>query len=41
MGEANLSWRIIRKLSLSIYYEGTFEQVDKFNRIYAQVNYRF
>lgn len=39
--EADITWRIIRKLSLMIYWEGTFEQVDNFNRIFAQINYRF
>jgi hypothetical protein len=41
LAEVDLTWRIIRKLSLSLYYEGTFENVDQFNRIYAQLNYRF
>ena len=26
VGEANLSWTVYRKLSLSVYYEGTFEK---------------
>ena len=41
MGEFNLTWRIIQKLALSVYYEGTFEKTNQFNRIYAQVNWRF
>jgi hypothetical protein len=41
LAEVDFTWRIIRKLSLSLYYEGTFEKVDQFNRIYAQLNYRF
>jgi hypothetical protein len=41
MFEIDLTWRMIRKLALSVYYEGTFEAVEKFNRIYAQINYRF
>jgi hypothetical protein len=41
MGEFSLTWRIIRKLALSVYYEGTFEKVNQFNRIYAQVNWGF
>jgi hypothetical protein len=41
MGEVSLTWRIIAKLSLSVYYEGTFEKSMNYNRIYAQVNFRF
>ncbi|MEZ5082328.1 MAG: hypothetical protein R2750_02570 [Bacteroidales bacterium] len=40
-GELNLSWRIYKKLSLSIYYEGTFEKEQTFNRIYANLSFRF
>jgi|WetSurMetagenome_2_1015567.scaffolds.fasta_scaffold68145_1 hypothetical protein len=41
MGEFSISWRIIRKLLLSVYYEGTFEKADTFHRIYAQINMGF
>jgi hypothetical protein len=41
MGEFSLSWRIIRKLLLSVYYEGTFEKTTRFQSIYAQVNMGF
>jgi hypothetical protein len=41
MGEASLTWRIIRKLALSIYYEGTFEKLYSFNQVYAQMNFGF
>ena len=41
MGEANLTWRMIRKLSFSVYYEGTFEKKNQFTRIYAQLNFCF
>ncbi len=39
--EANLSWRIYKKLSLSVYYEGTFETGDPYNRLYINVSQRF
>ncbi len=39
--EANLSWRIYRKLSLSVYYEGTFETKNPYNRLYINVSQRF
>jgi hypothetical protein len=41
MGEFSLTWRIIRKLALSVYYEGTFEKINQYHRIYAQVNMGF
>jgi len=41
LGEINLSWRIARKFSLSLFYEGTFEKQYTFNRIYANLSYRF
>ena len=40
-GEFSLSWKIIRKLLLSVYYEGTFEKTTRFHSIYAQVNMGF
>lgn len=39
--EANLSWSIYKKLSLSVYYEGTFDHSYTFNRIYANLTQRF
>jgi hypothetical protein len=39
--EASLSWRIYQKLSLSVYYEGTFETSDPYNRLYINVSQRF
>jgi hypothetical protein len=39
--EANLSWRIYRKLSLSVYYEGTFETGAPYNRLYVNISQRF
>jgi len=41
IAELSLTWRIIRKLAFTVYYEGTFEKVNQFNRIYGQLNYRF
>lgn len=41
VGEVNLSWRIYKKIALSVYYEGTFEPDTQFNRIYAQFNLGF
>ena len=41
VGEVSLSWRIWKKFSMSVYYEGTFEKADQFNRIYAQLNLGF
>jgi len=39
--EANVSWRVYRKLSLSIYYEGTFENKVSYNRLYVNISQRF
>jgi hypothetical protein len=41
MAEVNLMWRVMKKLSLSVYYEGTFEKVNTFNRIYVNLTQRF
>jgi hypothetical protein len=41
MGEFSLTWRIIRKLLFSVYYEGTFEKLVNNHRIYAQINWGF
>lgn len=41
MAEANLNWIIYKKLSLSANYEGTFEKINKFNRLYINVTQRF
>ena len=41
IGEANLTWRIYKKIALSVYYEGTFENIHQFNRIYGQLNLGF
>jgi len=41
IGEVNLTWRIYRKLAFSVYYEGTFEKLNTFNRIYSQLSMGF
>ncbi|MGE5425131.1 MAG: hypothetical protein ACM3N9_07185, partial [Syntrophothermus sp.] len=41
IGEVNFTWRIISKLALSIYYEGTFESHTSYNRIFAQATLGF
>jgi len=41
MGEFSLTWKIIRKLAFSVYYEGTFEKTTQNHRIYAQLNFGF
>jgi len=39
--EANLSWMIYRKLSLSVFYEGTFEKELPYHRLYINLSKRF
>ena len=41
VGEVNLSWMIYRKLSLSVYYEGSFEEELVHHRIYLNISQRF
>lgn len=41
MGEINLTWRILKKLSCGLYYEGTFDNQSIFNRIYVNITQRF
>ena len=41
IGEVDITWRIIDKLSFSVFYEGTFEQSLTFNRVYVNFGYRF
>jgi hypothetical protein len=41
VGELNLTWRIIKKLSCSLYFEGTFEKEFQYQRLYVQVTQRF
>ncbi len=41
MGEVYFSWRMYKKLSMSVYYEGTFETGNKNHRVYAQMRMGF
>lgn len=41
IGNVNLSWRIVRNLSLSASYEGIFESANRYNRLYINAIYRF
>ncbi len=37
VGDVNLVWRIMRKLSLSMSYEGIFESTNTYNRLYINI----
>jgi hypothetical protein len=39
--EMNISWQLARKMSFSLYYEGTLEKQDRYDRFYLQVIKRF
>ncbi len=41
MGEFNMMWRMMKKLSLAFFYEGTLEQKSTFNRLYVNLTQRF
>jgi len=41
VGEAGLSWAVFRRLYLSAYYEGTFEESLTYNRIFLSLSQRF
>jgi len=41
VGEIDLTWRIYKRISMSVYYEGTFQKSNNFNRIYGQLNLGF
>lgn len=41
VGELDITWRLMKKLSFSVFYEGTFEKTVTFNRIYSNISYRF
>jgi len=41
MGEINLTWRLMKKLSCSLNYEGTFEKGRNYNNIYVNITQRF
>ncbi|MBC8320320.1 MAG: hypothetical protein H8E34_06340 [Bacteroidetes bacterium] len=37
VGDVNLTWRIMKKLSLSMAYEGIFESENKYSRLYVNL----
>jgi hypothetical protein len=39
--EANISWQFLKKMSLSVNYEATFESSNRYNRVYLQIRKRF
>jgi len=41
MAEMNLTWRLMKKLSCSLNYEGTFEKNRNYDRIYINITQRF
>jgi hypothetical protein len=41
VGEANLSWAVYKKLSLSLHYEGTFEKELTYHRVFLNISQRF
>lgn len=41
VGEINLTWRMMKKLSLSMNYEGTFEKGRNYDRVYVNLTQRF
>lgn len=41
IGEFDITWRIVKKMSLSANYEGTFEKSTNYNRIYLNLTKRF
>ena len=41
MGEISMTWRVMKKLSCSINYEGTFQKDVNYTRIYVNITQRF
>jgi hypothetical protein len=41
MADLNLTWRIMKKLSCALYFEGTFDKNSIFNRVYINLTQRF
>jgi hypothetical protein len=41
MGEASLSLQLVKNISFSVNYEGTYEKRDRYDRIYVQLRKRF
>lgn len=40
-GEININWKVLKKLSCSFYYEGTFDKRSNYNRLFFQLSRRF
>ena len=41
VGDINITWKIVKKISLSLAYEGVFENANNYNRIYLRLSTRF
>jgi hypothetical protein len=41
VAQVNLSWQILKKMSLSVDYELTIEKISKYHRIYISFSRRF
>lgn len=41
IGEAGIFWQFSKKMSLSTNYEGTFEKINKYSRVFLQLRKRF
>ncbi|NOR87311.1 MAG: hypothetical protein GQ527_06850 [Bacteroidales bacterium] len=41
VGDINITWKIIKKLSYSISYEGVMENSYNYNRVYMRLSMRF
>lgn len=41
IADVNLTWKLNKKFSFGMNYEGTFESPQTFNRLYANLSYRF
>lgn len=41
MAEVNVNWNVYKRLALSVNYEGTFEKINQFTRIYINLTQRF
>ena len=41
IGEAGITWQFLKKMSMSLNYEGTLEQANRYNRVYFQLRKRF
>lgn len=41
IGNIDFSWQFSKKMFFTVYYEGTFEKQDRYNRFYLQLRKRF